>query len=461
MTCTAAARRLLWLILPTTTTTALSMAPPRDELMARVKKTPYGAQLVKEDAERAEGRGPPLRTAKLRLFDTSEEPRVVLYRDSAAWCPYCQKCWMLLEEKKIPYKVELINMRSYGEKPQSFLEKVPGGFLPAIELDGKVVTESLDIMALLDRTFTTEKNLVPPAGTPEFERVKELLGLERRLFGSWCNYVFRGQGKGAFEKDLRAVNDAIEGPFFTGNDLSIVDLQYVSHIERMSASVAYWKADVLRGNPKYPKINAWFAALEELPSYRASRSDFYTHIRDIPPQYGDGVFEKRTYEHALTGDWHLPLKKTVEVELQPGWETLEPTAGVEASYRLLENFDAVTKFASRPAGSGVGRWSFARPDRAKLADPGASPSQNQQLLDDIATALLVVVEVLLDDVQPSSNHRDALKMKDPKTTSKCLAYLRDRVGVPRDMSFPAARALRSTLNWAIDNLSSSSSSSSG
>ena len=45
-----------------------------------------------------------------------------------------------MEEKQIPYKVEKVPMRSYGDKPKWFLDKVPSGLLPVIELDGKMIT---------------------------------------------------------------------------------------------------------------------------------------------------------------------------------------------------------------------------------------------------------------------------------------------------------------------------------
>jgi len=46
-----------------------------------------------------------------RRFGSKEAPRVKLYRDHAAWCPYCQKVWLQLEEKQVPYHLEKINMR--------------------------------------------------------------------------------------------------------------------------------------------------------------------------------------------------------------------------------------------------------------------------------------------------------------------------------------------------------------
>ena len=140
---------------------AASLSAQRTALLDKLKATPAGASIAQEFALRAEGKGSPHRASLKRIFDEQKPTRVTFYRDSAAWCPYCQKLWMLLEEKQINYDVQLINMRSYGEKPQSFTQKVPGGFLPALELDGQMWTESLDIMAMLDDTFPDIPTLPP------------------------------------------------------------------------------------------------------------------------------------------------------------------------------------------------------------------------------------------------------------------------------------------------------------
>ena len=156
-----------------TITLPTDSAPSWEALRDAVHATEKGAALAEERELQAKGLGPAHTDAKLRLFDakSEDEVRVTLFRDMAAWCPYCQKVWLLLEEKRIPYRLSKINMRSYGDKPKWFLDKVPNGLLPAIEVDGQFMTDSLPIMQVLDATFADEGTpmMVPPPG-PERER---------------------------------------------------------------------------------------------------------------------------------------------------------------------------------------------------------------------------------------------------------------------------------------------------
>jgi glutathione S-transferase len=81
-------------------------APAWSDLQAKVHATATGTRMLEDEAAWSRGAGPTHTDAKLRLFGQKEEDvRVVFYRDTAAWCPYCQKVWLLLEEKQIPYRV--------------------------------------------------------------------------------------------------------------------------------------------------------------------------------------------------------------------------------------------------------------------------------------------------------------------------------------------------------------------
>lgn len=211
---------------------------------------------------------------------------------------------------------------SFRDKPREFLNKVPSGLLPAIEVeDGKgnsqIITESSVIMELLDEWHPVSQGYkaMLPEDRAGAARVQELSKLERELFSWWCTLLFRPEGprlggnvfdilkgKGTdmsgamkgFLDCMKKVDDALTstaGPWFFDKDdhPTMIDFIYVSHVERMLASCAYWKGLNLR-DPKWnlKGVVAWLEAFEKRESYLAFKSDYYTHVMDIPPQYGPG-----------------------------------------------------------------------------------------------------------------------------------------------------------------------------
>ena len=129
-----------------------------------------------------------------RRFDLpdGQSPRVILYRDQAAWCPYCEKVWLALEEKRVPYSIVKVNMNCYGSKPASFLKIQPSGGIPVASVDGTVIRESNDILSAIEAAFP-ERPLIPSASEASHVRVRPLLQLERKLFGAWFNWLGQGE----------------------------------------------------------------------------------------------------------------------------------------------------------------------------------------------------------------------------------------------------------------------------
>ena len=79
------------------------------------------------------------------------------------------------------------------------------------------------------------------------------------------------------------------GPFFL-EDFSTADVVFVPYVERMNASLFYYKGFLLRDPTVFPNISGWFDALESRQTYLGTQSDFHTHCHDLPPQMG-GCFE--------------------------------------------------------------------------------------------------------------------------------------------------------------------------
>ncbi|NJK74964.1 MAG: glutathione S-transferase family protein [Microcoleus sp. SU_5_6] len=347
--------------------------------------------------------GPTNAQSRLRLFGKSEsDVRITLYRDHHAWCPYCQKIWLWLEEKQIPYRIEKVTMFCYGEKESWYKRKVPSGMLPAIELDGRIITESDDILIALEKVFG------PLSLGMENPRVLPLRRLERLLFRAWCSWLcyptsstrVEQNNRNQFQSVVAQVETALSstpGPYFL-DEFGTADVIFTPYVERMNASLYYYKGYSMR--EENPRFAGWFAAMESRPTYRGTQSDFHTHAHDLPPQMG-GCYEN--------GEPQMLINKA-RVDNGP-WAKLPDVMYPEPETSRAEALHRVIKHRSNIV-------------RVNPAD--------DNLFDEAlrcALTLMVTGEVC----------------KPPAGSDAALRYLRDRISVPRDMSIYAAKRLKEAL----------------
>jgi glutathione S-transferase len=347
--------------------------------------------------------GPTNAQSRLRLFGQPESAiRVTLFRDHHAWCPYCQKIWLWLEEQRIPYRIEKVTMFCYGEKEAWYKRKVPSGMLPAVELDGKIITESDDILIALERVFGPLKFAM------DDPRVITMRRLERLLFRAWCNwlcYPARSPrddqaAREKFQEIMGYVEEALgstPGPYFL-EEFSVADTIFTPYVERMNASLYYYKGYSMR--EVNPLMAAWFDAMESRSTYRGTQSDFHTHTHDLPPQMGGCYTNNEPQAQQFSqrvdnGPWFgLPDVTYAEPE----------TARQEALARVIKHRANIIR---------------VNPTDDATFDPALRCALTQ-LITGTACA-------------------------PPAGTDAGLRYLRDRISVPRDMSIYAAKRLREAL----------------
>ncbi|KOO32848.1 glutathione s-transferase [Chrysochromulina tobinii] len=435
---------------------SVDVAPSWSELKAQWE----GAATADERSFRAlleSGRLPHASAlAKRRLFDLpdGQEPRVTFYRDTAAWCPYCEKVWLTLEEKRVPYTVEKVNMNCYGDKPAWFWAMQPSGGIPVAKLDGQVIRESNDIIMAIERAFPEHPMLPNEAYLPDqAARTQPLFRLERELFNAWFRWMTSSVSEGAQRKNLESILIRVEGelgvaggPFFLGKEVTLVDCFFAPFLERMAASLPYYKGLRVRANDAFPNLERWFRAMEARPSYRHIQSDFYTHVHDLPPQIGSCQSVPDAAADAATidgGSWTLNGISDMAELHPPDALGLDPQAARrEAAERLLANHVAVARFAAR----GLGR-AGKPPVSAPLSDPRAS--FDEAVLPLVDSSLRHVVDALLAGPEAAAQRLIQARLE-PRATAAALGYLRDRISVPRDMSYPAAMQARAHMNWVIE-----------
>ena len=183
-------------------------------------------------------------------------------------------------------------------------------------------------------------------------------------------------------------------------------------------------------------MQAWAERFAERGHWR--RADWYTHAHSLPVQLGGQSFDSFEIRDLVDGAWIL----------DDGLED-STTRRRHAAALLARNTDAVARFAARGC----------RKPTKRVRDRTTAPLADADVVDVPEAALpaidallrLVAARLLADDDTTRASV-DAAAARAARSVPKApayaaMAYLRDRVGVPRDADHPVAHELRCGVNW--------------
>ncbi|CZT15385.1 probable glutathione transferase omega-1 [Ramularia collo-cygni] len=225
--------------------------------------------------------------AKSIVDDHQAEQPLKLY--SGWFCPFVQRVWTVLEEKKIPY--QYIEVNPY-HKPTSLLELNPRGLVPTLQYDNKPLFESTVVCEFLEEAF--------PDYGPQLMSRDPYDRARTRIWTDFCTsriipafHRFLQFQPMSDEEGLRGVRGEFlgtlkefvgemegSGPFFFGREPGLIDFVVAPWIVRL------WVFDHFKGGLGIPEVGeggddenvwkrlrVWIEALEERPSVKNTLSE--------------------------------------------------------------------------------------------------------------------------------------------------------------------------------------------
>lgn len=203
---------------------------------------------------------------------------------SSSSCPFAQRTRMALMEKGIDF--ELIEI-SLDDKPDWFLEISPYGKVPVIRHNGAVIYESAVINEYLEEVFPDHPLL--PADPVRRAQARIWIDFANVRFTPHVYKLMLAQDEEAQKFQKRKLSEALDamefqglrqlsdGPYWMGEDLSLVDLTFLPHLQRFVALKHYRDFDV---PPGHTRLRDWMELMETRESVQKMRWDDATYIRN-------------------------------------------------------------------------------------------------------------------------------------------------------------------------------------
>jgi glutathione S-transferase len=208
-------------------------------------------------------------------------------------CPFVQRSVITLNYKKLPYEIRYIDLE---KPPEWFKEISPFGKVPVLRVDDEMVLfESAIINEFIDDV--TDNPLKPSdplilarnrgwiefGSNSNFDMVK--------VFSAKTEEEYKEALNTAFKNLARVEQEAGEGPWFNGEDFSLVDCAYAPLFMRYELLNQRRR---LFDEQDFPRLSAWSKRLLELEAVKTSVVDdfpelFYRHVQK-PGGYGSEQF---------------------------------------------------------------------------------------------------------------------------------------------------------------------------
>lgn len=227
----------------------------------------------------------------------------------AAWfCPFVQRIWIALEEKKVPYQYHEINPY---KKEESFLKINPRGLVPAFIVgNGTPLYESIVLMEYLEDAFPQSIPLLPEDP------------IDRARVRMWVDHISKKIVPGFFrlmqaqeennqnesrkdlEKAIYQFAEQLKGPYFTGEQFGMADIALVPFIQRQYFVLQKHRAlSIPKDSEVWQKWHRWVEAVLAQESVQNTMSD-PEHYAPILERYLNNTAESDMAKATRQGQGH-------------------------------------------------------------------------------------------------------------------------------------------------------------
>jgi glutathione S-transferase len=205
-------------------------------------------------------------------------------------CPFVQRSLITMNYKKIPYEVKYIDLEN---KPDWFLAISPMGKVPLLKVGNEILFESAVINEYIDEVSEGSLLLSDP-----LQKAKERAYIE--LASSVTMSYFQAataedeesytSNKEGLEKGLTFLLNEYKGPFFRGNDFSLVDTSAVPALQRLTLTNNL-RADLGLSDELFKKLDQWLESTLSMEEVKKSVPE------NFAIDYNEYLVKRNSYIH--------------------------------------------------------------------------------------------------------------------------------------------------------------------